>query len=120
MWSTKNEVRWGRSHEDRSKDPLPLGKATIEILSDIDDESRLSQTRYVLSSYHSQLLVNGKAQGDADVEDLGLGIVGILGDTLDIGSDKGSPVSDDYTGPNPFNGKVDSVVFRLTDPDVIK
>ncbi|MEO6124785.1 MAG: arylsulfatase [Ilumatobacteraceae bacterium] len=41
-------------------------------------------------------------------------IVRMLGSTgLDIGRDALSPVVDDYTGPNPFNGAIHRVVFDI-------
>jgi arylsulfatase len=34
-------------------------------------------------------------------------------ETLDIGSDLGSPVSPDYKSPNRFTGKIDTVTIEL-------
>ena len=36
---------------------------------------------------------------------------------LSIGSNRGTPVSDDYAAPNPFNGEVDAVTFAITSPE---
>lgn len=40
------------------------------------------------------------------------------GGSLSIGSNKGTPVSNDYATPNPFNGEIGAVTFAITSPDV--
>jgi hypothetical protein len=39
------------------------------------------------------------------------------GGNLSIGSNPGTPVSNDYTVPNPFNGEVGAVTFAITSPN---
>ena len=36
-----------------------------------------------------------------------------INETFDLGRDNGSPVSPDYSGPNPFNGRVNRASFDL-------
>jgi hypothetical protein len=38
----------------------------------------------------------------------------MLNETLDIGRDNGSPVTDDYVGPFPFNGDIDTVKIEVS------
>jgi hypothetical protein len=39
------------------------------------------------------------------------------GGILSIGSNKGTPVSNDYVVPNPFNGDIGAVTFAITSPE---
>lgn len=45
---------------------------------------------------------------------------GFGGGTLSIGSNKGTPVSNDYATPNSFNGEIGAVTFAITSPDAIE
>ena len=42
---------------------------------------------------------------------------GAFGGLLSIGSNKGTPVSNDYVVPNPFNGEIGTVTFAITSPE---
>jgi arylsulfatase len=57
---------------------------------------------------HGRLLVDGKLEGEGDISAFGM-----FGETFDIGSDLGSPVSNDYETPFAFNGKIEKVTLTL-------
>jgi hypothetical protein len=57
-----------------------------------------------------QLSINGRAQGEAQFANVNLS----YGETLDVGSDLGSPVCPDYKSPFQFTGKIDTVRIELT------
>jgi arylsulfatase A-like enzyme len=57
---------------------------------------------------HAVLSVNGKVVGSAD-----LAWFGNFGETFDVGSDLGSPVSDTYSTPFNFTGTLDKVTLDL-------
>ena len=52
--------------------------------------------------------VNGVSLGEAHFSS-----IYASGETLDVGSDLGSPVSPEYKSPNRFTGKIDNVTFEL-------
>jgi len=56
------------------------------------------------------LTVNGREIGSGHLDRFG-GMM--LNETLDIGKDNGSPVTDDYDGPFPFNGEIESVTVEV-------
>lgn len=58
------------------------------------------------------LLVDGKKVGTTTFTQT-IGYRMSLDETLDIGSDTGTPVSEDYTVPFPYNGKIEKVVIDL-------
>ena len=53
--------------------------------------------------------MNGQPAGETKVAAFGV----YYFETLDVGSDLGSPVSPDYTSPFRFTGKIDSVKVDL-------
>jgi len=55
-----------------------------------------------------KLSVNGVSVGEAQFTSIYAG-----GETLDVGSDLGSPVSPEYKSPNHFTGKINTVTFEL-------
>jgi arylsulfatase A-like enzyme len=55
-----------------------------------------------------KLSVNGVSVGEAHFSS-----IYASGETLDVGSDLGSPVSPEYKSPYRFTGKIDTVAFRL-------
>jgi arylsulfatase len=55
------------------------------------------------------LLINGKKQSEGQFTNVNLS----FSETLDIGSDLGSPVSPDYKSPNRFTGTIDKVTIEL-------
>jgi arylsulfatase len=57
----------------------------------------------------ARLTVNGTAAGDAHFKVFG----GLLNETLDLGSDLGSPVSRAYATPFNFTGSIEQVVLEL-------
>jgi arylsulfatase A-like enzyme len=57
----------------------------------------------------AQLTVNGQPEGQAHFANINV----VAGETLDIGSDLGSPVSSEYKSPNRFTGKIDLVTIEL-------
>jgi arylsulfatase A-like enzyme len=58
------------------------------------------------------LLVNGQKVGEGRIAET-QGITLGLGGTLDIGEDSGSPVDEEYTPPNRFNGTIKQVTVDL-------
>jgi len=56
-----------------------------------------------------QLSINGASQGEAQFTNVNLA----FNETLDVGSDLGSPVSTDYKSPNRFTGRIDKVTIEL-------
>jgi len=58
----------------------------------------------------AQLSINGHPQGQAQFANVNLS----YSETLDIGSDLGTPVSPDYKSPYPFAGRIDTVRIELT------
>jgi arylsulfatase len=57
----------------------------------------------------AKLSVNGKAAGETKVAAFGV----YYFETMDVGSDLGSPVSPDYTSPFRFTGKIETVRVDL-------
>jgi arylsulfatase len=62
------------------------------------------------------LFVNDKKVGEGRVEKTVLGRYS-ADETFDIGMDTGSPVSDDYTSPNPYTGTLHKVLIHLQPTD---
>jgi hypothetical protein len=58
----------------------------------------------------ASLTINGEAQGKANFTNLN---GSSYTETLDVGSDLGSPVSAAYQVPNRFPGKIDEVTIQL-------
>jgi arylsulfatase A-like enzyme len=95
--------------------PVPSGKATITIDIGLDDAENVGPL--VLAKTlrggglpgNARLSVNGEPAGEAHVE----GVTSSYHETLDIGSDLGTPVSADYASPFAFTGSIDSVTVDL-------
>ncbi len=58
------------------------------------------------------IAVDGKEVGQGHI-DRTVNFVGGLGETFDVGSDTGAPVSDEYSGAGVFPGEIDSVTVHL-------
>ena len=91
--------------------PLDAGKSQI-VLEFIPDQARILKDPLPGRSSGpgvARLTVNGKPAGEAAIANF----VGIYGETLDIGSDLGSPVSPEYTSPFAFTGHIETVTLEL-------
>ena len=101
-----------RSGQLVATDPLQPGKAHIVLNLAPSEETQQSdlpfQARQPLPAVGT-LSINGKAEGEAKFANVNLG----FNETLDIGSDLGSPVSREYKTPDRFSGTVDKVVIAL-------
>ncbi len=62
------------------------------------------------------LFINDKKVGEGRVEKTVLGRFS-ADETFDIGLDTGSPVSEEYTSPNPYTGKLRKVEIHLEPED---
>ncbi|MFT4113752.1 arylsulfatase [Silvibacterium sp.] len=104
-----------RSGEIVASDPLTPGKAHIVV--DVTPHEPLKKEATVTRAFYAppptagtgQLSINGKAAGQADFAN----VVAASNETLDIGSDLGSPVSQDYQSPNRFTGTIDTVSVEI-------
>jgi arylsulfatase len=101
-----------RSGQLVASSPLQPGKAHIVLNltpseADKQDSVPFSSRRPI--SAIGQLSINGQAQGEAQFTNVNLS----FSETLDIGSDLGSPVSPEYKSPNRFTGKIDKVTFEI-------
>ena len=74
-----------------------------------DDTNSIPFTSRKPLAAKGALSINGKAEGEAQFTNVNLS----FSETLDIGSDLGSPVSPEYKSPNRFNGKIDKVTVEL-------
>jgi arylsulfatase len=96
-------------------DKLADGSNTIEV--DVTPDTIVKKAEASIRSLFSGvptpakvvLKVNGKDAGETKVQNY----APIYGETLDVGKDLGSDVSPSYSGPNPFQGKVQSVTLDL-------
>jgi arylsulfatase len=96
----------GRTHEKIiSSEPLPPGRAriTFDFIADVREEASDSMPGRRFKPGVGRLSVNGTPAGEAHFAWFG----GFNSETFDIGSDPGSPVSNDYVTPFPFTGKVE-------------
>jgi arylsulfatase A-like enzyme len=108
----------GRAHEKIiAADALPAGHVDVELeftpqkLPDAGSaQANIAARRPPPSGSpgHAVLSVNGKVVGAADFS-----WFGNFGETFDVGSDLGSPVSSDYSSPFAFTGTVDKVALDL-------
>jgi hypothetical protein len=90
-----------------SSQPLEAGKAEI-VVDFVLDDTKLRKEMWPGRSVGpgvARLSINGKAAGETPVANFG----GYYYETLDIGSDLGTPVSESYASPFAFNGKIDTV-----------
>jgi arylsulfatase len=103
-----------RSGQIVSTDPLAPGKAHIVIQVLPDGASRARVPEQTQSAKQlpgtATLAINGKPEGTGHLVNIN---INAGGETLDIGSDLGSPVSPDYQSPNRFTGKIDAVTIQL-------
>jgi len=92
---------------------LKPGKAHIVL--EVDPDSSSANNATLLSPPApkpgtASLTINGEAQGKANFTNLN---GSSYTETLDVGSDLGSPVSSAYQVPNRFPGKIDEVTIQL-------
>lgn len=96
-----------------SSDPLPDGKAHIVVKLVPDAaEKLLNNASFAVRSGRpatATLWVNNKQEGSEHFANTN----GRSSETLDVGSDLGSPVSTDYQSPNRFTGKIEQVTIQL-------
>jgi arylsulfatase A-like enzyme len=101
-----------RSGQLVATDSLQPGKAHIVLNLVPNGDTTQSdvpfQARKPLSAV-GQLSINGHEEGQAQFTNVNTS----SGETLDIGSDLGSPVSSDYRTPNRFTGKIEKVTIDL-------
>ncbi len=101
----------GHNHEIiAAGDPLPSGKVevTYEFTVAKGEPGKADAYGIAVRNGHGRLLVDGKLEGEGDISAFGM-----FGETFDIGSDLGSPVSNDYETPFAFNGKIEKVTLTL-------
>ncbi len=94
--------------------PVPAGKATIVVNAVVDEAgapSGSSSTSLSAGGLPSttRLTVNGKPSGEVRVANL----INNTRETLDVGSDLGTPVSPQYASPNTFTGVIRTVTVDL-------
>jgi len=101
-----------RSGQLVASEALQPGKAHIVLNltpNAPDDTNSIPFTSRKPLAAKGALSINGKAEGEAQFTNVNLS----FSETLDIGSDLGSPVSPEYKSPNRFNGKIDKVTVEL-------
>jgi arylsulfatase len=91
--------------------PLPAGRTDVSV--EFQPDLAKAATKDVqpgrsVTPGHVWLKINGTPAGDRD-----LSWFGGFGETFDVGSDLGSPVSKDYTSPATFVGVIDKVTLDL-------
>jgi hypothetical protein len=102
----------GKTHEKIvSSEPLPTGKARIAVdfIADAKEGLKDPMPGRSIGPGVGRLSVNGTPAGEAHFAWFG----GFGSETFDLGSDLGSPVSDDYATPFSFTGKVEKVTLEL-------
>jgi hypothetical protein len=94
--------------------PLPPGHDTI--VFEFAPQNRRGDLSAMMSRQlrggDGRLLINGQLVGEAHFEEFG-GFTHAFHETLDVGQDTGSPVSEEYVTPDPYAGKVIKVVIDL-------
>jgi arylsulfatase len=96
---------------------LPAGPAQVVVDVELDPEKAKPEPvvlPYQSSGLHGavgRVYINGTQAGEARFAKFGV-LEGFT-ETLDIGSDAGSPVSDQYDSPFSFNGKINMVNIEL-------
>jgi len=95
-----------------SSEALPAGR--VEVVFEVENGDSSGQDQVDLSTapedagHLGRLFINGKPAGEATFKNFGY-----LGwETLDIGSDTGTPVSDAYSVPFPFTGQIEKVTVE--------
>ncbi len=93
-----------------SSEPLPIGK--VEVAFEIEKPAWTLGEAFVTpgaTGRLGRLFINGKPAGEARFKSLGS-----LGwETMDIGCDTGTPVSDAYSVPFAFTGQIEKVTVEL-------
>lgn len=91
--------------------PLPIGKVRIVLEFAPEIDHRASQAKAGPSTTRGlgRLSMNGKPADELQFTSFGSASF----ETFDVGSDLASPVSNDYTTPFAFTGKIDKVVIDL-------
>ena len=87
-----------------SSESLPAGKSTVTVEFAYDGGG-------LGKGGEATIGINGKAVGRARIANTVAGRFGI--DTFGVGSDTGSPVSNTYTPPFPFTGRIERVDIEL-------
>jgi arylsulfatase len=87
-----------------SNEPLPIGKSTVTMEFAYDGDG-------LGKGGTATIGINGKEVGKARIEHTVAGRFGI--DTFGVGSDTGSPVSNTYTPPFAFTGRIERVDIDL-------
>jgi arylsulfatase len=101
----------GHSHQIVvAQSPLPSGRVQVSYEFSVTPDQGGKADAYGIGirSGHGRLLINGTLEGEGDISAFGM-----FGETFDIGSDLGSPVSNDYATPFAFNGKIYTVTLTL-------
>jgi arylsulfatase len=97
-----------------SSEPLSPGKAHVVIGLVPDSVGTIQSSKRVaakgLLAGTATLLINNKPEGTGRFKNIN---GDSSGETLDIGSDLGSPVSTEYKSPNRFTGKIETVAIQL-------
>jgi hypothetical protein len=95
-----------------SSDPLPAGKAhiVVKLVPDSVQKVELFEDPEVESQPGSgTLLIDGKPEGIGRFANVN----GRSRESLDIGSDLGSAVGQEYQSPNRFTGRIERVTIQL-------
>ena len=95
-----------------AREPLPSGAVTVQFQFGFDGGTPGA-------GGNGRLIVDGETVGEGRIEKT-VPFVFSADETLDIGKDTASPVTDDYPGPgeNVFNGTINWVQIDLGDDDV--
>jgi arylsulfatase A-like enzyme len=102
-----------RSGQIIASDPLGAGKShiVVKLVPDAREQTPNNASFAVRRgrSATATMLINDKPEGTEHFASAS----GNSNETLDVGSDLGSPVSTEYQSPNRFTGKIDSVTIQL-------
>ena len=103
-----------RSGQLIAPEPLKPGRSHIELYVTPGPEAANNKDSLPYGprkSIHgdAQLTVNGEPAGHAHFANVNVN----AGETLDVGSDLGSPVSSEYKCPNRVSGKIDQVTIEI-------
>lgn len=88
--------------------PLPKGKTDL----------KFSFTRTKAFGGVGELYVNGKKMDEVDMPQMHISTYS-LAETFDVGLDTGTQVSEVYSGVFKFNGKIDRVIFTVSDDNTV-
>jgi arylsulfatase len=99
-----------------ARDVLPGGKIQVAFAFEADPRPKMTPIEALRNPVRSgmgRLFVNGQQVAEGRIERLG-GFAGAgITETFDLARDSGSPVSNTYTAPFAFNGRVEKVVIDL-------